>query len=254
MACNPRDYVAALENGLRTIEAFDAAEPSMTLAEVSAKTGLTRAAARRHLLTLTELGYMEHEGRHFRLTPRVIKLGHAYFSATSLPRLAQPYLDLVGRKTGEVASLAVLDGPDIVYIARSAPRRIVAVVGVGVRLPAAVTGTGRVLLANHSDDVIVDVLDQLGPIEKRTPLTKNSQAEIRAEIQFSRTNGYSINDEEIEIGLRSISVPVRAASQVAVAAMSVSTPPWRMSTEQMIRDFLPTLRESADQLGALLYS
>jgi IclR family pca regulon transcriptional regulator len=253
-ACKPRDYVNALESGLRTIEAFGAEDPAMTLASVARKTGLTRAAARRHLLTLTQLGYLEHDGRHFRVTPRVVQLGQSYFSTTSLPRMAQPLLDRIGQKTSEVASLAVLDADEVVYVARSAPRRIVAVVGVGVRLPAVITGTGRVLLVNQAGADISELIARLTPIEKRTPRTKVSHALLRAELDFARDRDYSINDEEIELGLRSVSVPVRTVSGQTIAAMSVSTPPGRLTMSEMVRDYLPILRDAAQQLGKSVYS
>jgi IclR family pca regulon transcriptional regulator len=221
------------------------------LSDVARKSGLTRAAARRNLLTLTALGYAEFDGRYFRLTPRVIKLGNAYFSTAPIPKLAQPVLEEVGEKTGEVASLALLDGTDVVYVARSSPRRIVAVVGVGVRIPAVIAGTGRVLLASRAENVVGEMLKRLGRIKKRTPNTKTSHAEILAEIRLARSQGYSINDQEIELGLRSISVPVQNATGAVVAAMSVSTPPWRMTPRQMLTEILPDLRSAARKLGEL---
>ncbi len=251
--CKPRDYVNALESGLRTIEAFGADEPAMTVASVARKTGLTRAAARRHLLTLTKLGYLDHDGRRFRVTARVMKLGQSYLTSTSLPQIAQPILERVGRNTAEVASLAVLDGDEVVYIARSAPRRIVAVVGVGVRLPALVTGSGRILLVNQSEFDIVEFMRHLGPIDRRTPHTKIAPTLVRAELEFAMERNYSVNDEEMELGLRSICVPVRTASGRTVAAMSVSAAPWRLSTAEMVRDFLPALRDGAEALGREVY-
>lgn len=245
--------MAALAKGLLVIEAFGATHPALTLSEVAGRTGLTRAAARRHLLTLATLGYAEFDGKRFRLAPRVVKLGYAYFSATPLPRLAQPILEKIGEQTDEVASLAVLDGPYVVFLARSAPRRIMSgVVGVGARVLAVSVGTGRVLLAQRSDDAIDNLLRQIGKIPKLSPLTKTAPGEVREEIHLARRQDYSINDQEIEIGLRSISVPVRNGSGATVAAISVSMPPWRMTPEQMVSDILPFLRRGAGDLGALI--
>lgn len=250
---SPRDYVGALEKGLAVIACFDATQPELSLSEVARRTGITRAAARRHLLTLAALGYVAFDGRRFRPTPRVLKLGYAYFSTTPLPRLAQPILEAIGERVDQVASLAVLEGDDVVFLARSAPRRIMSsVVGVGVRVLAVSAGTGRLLLAQRSDDVIRKSLETLGPIIKLSPMTKTEPSEILKEIQLARRQGYSINDQEIEIGLRSLSVSVVNAAGTPIAAISVSMPPWRMTPEQMVSDVLPILRSGARELGSMI--
>jgi len=246
-------YVASLEKGLLAIEAFDAAHPALTLSEVARIAGLTRAAARRHLLTLTHLGYAEFDGKRFRLTPRILRLGYAYFATTPLPRLAQPILERLGEQTEQVASLAVLDGAEVVYLARSAPRRIMSgIVGVGARVLAVSTGTGRVLLARRSDAAIAEMMKSAGGIRKLSPMTKTAVADVLEEIRLARAQGYSINDQEIEIGLRSISVPVESHTGAVVAAISVSMPPWRMEPAQMVSDVLPLLRGAAAELGAMI--
>lgn len=248
-----RDHVIALQKGLSVIEAFDADHPAPTLSEVARLTGATRAAARRSLLTLMRLGYVALDGKRFRLTPRVLKLGFAYFSTTPLPRLAQPVLEKLGEQTDQVASLAVLDGTDVVFLARSAPRRVMSgVIGVGVRVLAVSSGTGRVLVAGRSEEAIAKMLEEIGPIRKLSPMTKTSAADILAEIRLARRQGYSINDQEIELGLRSISVPVKNAAGATVAAISVSVPPWRMMPAQMVSDVLPRLQDAAAELGAML--
>ncbi len=152
MEINERDFVGSLEKGLGVIEAFDASNQKMTLSEVARKTGLTRAAARRYLLTLVNLNYAEHDKGLFSLAPRVLRLGYAYLSTASLPRLAQPVLEIVGGRTKEVASIAVFDGTEIVFLARSMNHRIVsATIGLGTPYPAYCTAIGRVLLASRPD-------------------------------------------------------------------------------------------------------
>jgi IclR family pca regulon transcriptional regulator len=253
MSSRDRDYVAALEKGLAVIECFDSTQPSLTLSKVAQKTGLTRAAARRHLLTLTALGYTSFDGKRFQLTPRILKLGYTYFSTTPLPRLAQPILEAIGEQVDQVASLAVLEGADVVFLARSAPRRIMSgVVAVGVRVLAISAGTGRLLLAQKPDAAIREMLRKIGPIAQLSPMTKTSPAEIMKEIEQARRQGYSINDQEIEIGLRSISVPVKNSAGIVVAAISVSMPPSRMTPERMVTEVLPILRHGADTLRAML--
>lgn len=248
-----RDHVSALEKGLQAIEAFEAAEPAMTLTEVAHRAGLSRAAARRYLLTLARLGYMEFDGKRFRLGPRTAKLGRAYFSSASLAKLAQPILERVGEITREGVSLGILDRDNVVYIGQSSPRRIMTgVVNVGVRVPAVVAGTGRVLLASKPDEEVVEMLRQVQPIQPLTSKTKTDIDEIFAEICFARTQGYSINDEEIEIGLHSITVPVQSRIGAVVAAMSVSAPPGRMPPPYLIEIVLPVLQEASQALGALL--
>lgn len=248
-----RDHVVALQNGLRAMETFDAAHPTLSLSDVARRAGLTRAAARRYLHTLASLGYAETNGKHFRLGPRVLRLGYTYLSANALPGLAQPLLERVGEQLEEVASLAVLDGSDVVFLARSAPRRIVStVIAVGTRFPALGAATGRVLLADKHDDVLRNLLQRAEPLRKRTPKTKVEPGDVLAEIVRARTQGYALNDEELELGLRSIAVPVRNRSGAAVAAISVSVQSVRMTPQQIIEGALPLIRQAASDLQALL--
>lgn len=243
----------ALQNGLRAMEAFDAAHPALSLSEVARRAGLTRAAARRYLHTLAALGYAETTGKHFRLGPRVLRLGYSYLATNALPGLAQPLLERVGEKLEEVASLAVLDGSDVVFLARSAPRRIVStVIAVGTRFPALGAATGRVLLADRTDEVIRGLLQRAEPLRKRTPKTKVEPDELLAEIARARAQGYAMNDEELELGLRSIAVPVRNHGGAAVAAISVSAQAVRMTPRQIIEVALPLIRGAAADLQALL--
>lgn len=248
-----RDHVVALEKGLLAIEAFNVSQPALTLSDVARSAGLTRASARRYLRTLTTLGYAEFDGKYFRLTPRIIKLGYAYFTTIPLPKLAQPMLDKIGDRTMEVASLAILDRADVVFVARSAPRRIMsAAVRVGARLPAYACGTGRILLGDKSDVEIKDLIRKNGRLKKFTPNTKTTPNELIEEIHWAKAHGYSLNINEIEIGMQSISVPVRVSDGTTVAAISVSMSTARMNAEQMVSGVLPHLRECARELAERL--
>lgn len=252
MRANERDHVGALEKGLAVIEAFEASNSTLTLSEVARRTGLTRATARRYLLTLTRLNYAECDGKFFSLAPRVLRLGYAYLSTASLPKLAQPVLEAIGERTREVASIAILEGAEIAFLAHSANRRILsATFGLGTRLPAYCTAMGRVLLASRSDAEIEHFLKRIKP-QKLTARTKTAQRELLAEIIRARTNGYSISDEELEIGLRSIAVPVTDSRGEVKLAMSVSLQSGRMTTAQMIQQILPALKSGSQSLSAML--
>jgi len=252
MRSSERDFVGALEKGLAVIEAFDASEPRLTLSEVAHKTGLTRAAARRYLLTLARLRYAESDGRLFSLTPRVLRLGYAYLSASPLPKLAQPVLESIGEKTQEVASISILDGNEIVFVARSAKRRIMSASNdVGTRRPAYCTSMGRVLLASRPDAEVERLLRISRP-RKFTPKTKTGHRELLREIGKVRAQGYALNDEELEIGLRTIAVPVLGSRGEVSLAMSVSLHSARMSAAQMAQKILPLLQSASKTLSAIL--
>lgn len=252
MRLSERDFVGSLEKGLSVIEAFDASNQKMTLSEVARKTGLTRAAARRYLLTLAKLNYAEHDDDLFWLAPRILRLGYAYLSTASLPKLAQPVLEAVGGRTQEVASIAVLDGTEIVFVARSMNRRIVsATIGLGTPYPAYCTAIGRVLLASRSDAEVERFLDSIKP-KKLTPKTKTGRHELFEEIVKARANGFAVIDEELETGLCSIALPVSDARGIVRLGMSVSMQAGRMSVEQMIKQFLPSLEFGREMLSSML--
>lgn len=252
MRKNERDFVAAMVKSLAVIEAFDAATTRLTLSTVARKTEMTRAAARRYLLTLTNLSYAESDGKYYWLTPRVLRLGYAYLSSASLPKLAQPVLERVGERTQEVASIAVLDGEDILFVARSAVRRIlVAATNVGTRFPAYCTAMGRVLLASLPDEEIELHLKRIAP-KKFTPKTKTSVPELMKNIARVRKLGYAVSDEELEIGLRTVAVPVADRRGKVSLAMAVSLQSGRMSVARMVKELVPALRGGAMQLTAML--
>jgi IclR family transcriptional regulator, pca regulon regulatory protein len=247
-----KEAMAGLAKGLAIVECFGESTPCLTLAEAARRTGLSRAAARRCLLTLLELGYVTHDGHSFVPQPRMLRLGYAFLSATPLPRLAQPILETVQEAAGEAISLAILDGTETVFVARAAPHRMVSVgPGIGSRLPAWCSATGRVLLAGLSEDGITSRLDGVD-FQPLTRLTMTTPEEVRARINLARDVGYAVCNEELELGLLSLAVPVRNLSGGVVAAMSVSTQPSRRSLNGATRDLLPLLFDGVRRLSAHL--
>src|SRR5918998_5817629 len=243
-----RDFVASLEKGLVVIEAFDAGRPRLTLSDVAKLTGITRAAARRYLLTLTKLNYAEFDGRYFSLTPRILRLGYAYLSSASLSAQVQPFLERISEETGESSSAAVLDGDDIVYVARSATRRIMSIgLGVGSRLPAYCTSLGRVILAYQPEAEIEDYLRRVR-LEARTPRTITDKSELRTILQTTRAQGYAIVNEELEFGLRSIAAPLVQKSGKVSIALNISAQAGRVPASEMQERFLPALRAASEAL------
>jgi len=243
-----RDFVASLEKGLLVIEAFDANRSKLTLSEVARLTGITRAAARRYLRTLTKLNYADFDGRYFSLSPRILRLGYAYLSSTALPARLQPFLERISEETGESSSAAVLDGDDIVYIARAATRRIMSIgLGVGSRLPAYCTSLGRAILACQPEETIEAYLARVR-LEPRTPKTLTSKPELRAALEAARRKGYAIVNEELELGLRSIAVPLIQKNEQVSIALNVSAQAGRVPVSEMEERFLPSLRAASEAL------
>ncbi|WP_229053510.1 IclR family transcriptional regulator C-terminal domain-containing protein [Aeromicrobium sp. Leaf350] len=215
-------FVQSLARGLDVIRAFDADRPRMTLSEVASTTGLSRAAARRFLLTLVELGYVRSDGREFALTPQVLRLGTAYLSGLGLPEIAQPHLQVLTARVGESSSVAVLDGAEIVYVARAATRSIMSVgITVGTRFPAHATSMGRVLLAALPPaelDVYFAGADLSGTAERPA----GDEAAVRDALRVAAEQGWAATDQELAPGLRSVAAPIRRGSEV-VAAVNVSS-------------------------------
>lgn len=216
------EFVQSLARGLAVIKAFDAGHRRLTLSEVARRTELSRAAARRFLLTLEQLGYLHHEDGTFVLTPRVLELGHSYLSALTLPEVAQPHLERLSAQVGESASLAVLDGTDVVYVARVATRRLMSVqITIGTRLPAFATSMGRVLLAGLDQRRRHDALPATG-LPALTPATITDPTALAAELGRVTELGWALVDGELEVGLRSIAVAVHDQGGSPVAAVNVS--------------------------------
>jgi IclR family pca regulon transcriptional regulator len=239
------DFVQSLERGLAVIRAFDAEHAELTLSDVARSTDLTRAAARRFLHTLVDLGYVRTDGRLFALRPRVLELGYSYLSSMSLPELAMPHMEAMSAKIKESCSIAVLDADDIVYIARVVTRRIMTVaINVGTRFPAYATSMGRVLLAHQPDEWLDHYLavTQLQPI---TPKTVTKPEVLRRDLERVRSQGYCVVDQELEIGLRSMAVPIRAADGQVIAAMNVSLHVSRGSIDAARREMLPLMQACA---------
>lgn len=247
-AAGDRDFVASLEKGLAVIEAFDASRPRLTLSDVAKLTGITRAAARRYLRTLTKLNYADFDGRYFSLNPRILRLGYAYLSSTSLSARLQPFLERISEQTGESSSAALLDGDDIVYVARSATRRIMSIgLGVGSRLPAYCTSLGRAILAYQSPEEIEAYLHRV-KLEPRTPKTIIKKTELREALDAVHAKGFALIDEELEFGLRSIAVPLIQKDHRVIIALNISAQAARVPADEMVERFLPALREASEAL------
>ena len=246
------DYVQSLERGLSVIRAFDAEHRELTLSEVARATGLTRAAARRFLLTLLELGYVHAAGGRFSLRPRVLELGFAYLSSLSLPEVAQPHMEELVATINESSSISVLDDTEIVYVARVPTRRIMSItLAVGTRLPAYATSMGRVLLAALPDAEVEERLDRIDvrPLTKRTVKDRDA---LRRVLEVVRRQGYAVVDQELEEGLRSAAVPIRDASGRVVAALNVSVHASRTSMQALRTDFLRPALKAAEGIEAEL--
>lgn len=244
------EYVQSLARGLSVIRAFDADHPTLTLSDAARATGLTRAAARRFLLTLVELGYVRTDGRQFSLSPRVLELGYAYLSSMSLPEVAQPHLERLVAEVHESASVAVLDDEDVVYVARVATSRIMRVtINIGTRFPAHPTSMGRVLLAWLPADQL-DAYIAEAELRRHTSRTVTSPIVLRAELDRVRTQGWAMVDQELEEGLRSIAAPIRDGSGQVVAAINVSTHASRTTVDAARRDLLPSLLATAARIEA----
>jgi IclR family pca regulon transcriptional regulator len=241
-------FVQSLERGLSVIAAFGPTTPELSLSDVARATGLTRAAARRFLLTLVDLGYMRQDGKLFRLTPRVLGLGYAFLSSISLPRIAEPHLEQLARELHESSSLSVLDGRDIVYVARVPASRIMSVaVNVGTRFPAYATSMGRVLLAGLDDAALEEHLAGL-ELEAFTPHTVATIDDLRARLAEVRRQGYALVDQELEHGLRSLAAPVRNRGGQVVAAVNVSSHVSRVTRDKARRELLPPLLLAASEI------
>jgi IclR family pca regulon transcriptional regulator len=246
----PADFVQSLERGLAVIRAFDADHPTMTLSEVARATGLTRAAARRFLHTLVGLTYMRSDGRFFSLRPRILELGYAYLSSLSLPEVAMPHLEHLVEEVHESSSVSVLDGDEVVYVARVPTKRIMTVgINVGTRFPAHVTSMGRVLLAAHTDDWLQGYLAsvRLQPFTERTITDRD---DLLAELRRIREQGWTMVDQELEAGLRSLAAPIHGTTGEVVAAVNVSAHASRASKEAVRKQLLPPLLRTAARIEA----
>lgn len=242
-------YVQSFARGLAVIRSFSADSPSQTMTEVAQRTGLTRAGARRILHTLHALGYVEIDGRQFRLTAKVLDLGFAYLSSLPLWSLAEPFIESLVRDVQESSSVAVLNDKEIVYVLRVPTEKIMSInLSVGSRLPAYCSSMGRVLLAGLDDDRLDQ---QLAATElvARTSRTITDAAVLREEILRVRRQGWALIDEELEIGLISVAVPITARKGKVMAAINVGMHRTRMTPADAERDVLPKLLSTARQIS-----
>jgi IclR family pca regulon transcriptional regulator len=244
--------MAGLAKGLAVVEAFGPTRRELTVTSAAAATGMSPATARRCLLTLAEAGYLSFDGKFFRPTPRMTRLGSAYLETAPLPLLAQPHVLAARDELEESVSLAVLEDESVVFVARAEVSRIVSTgVRLGSRLPAHASASGRVLLA-ALDDEEIDVHLRRCSFRKTTPRTLTSSEAVHARIEQARVEGVAFTDEEIELGMRTMAVPVHDARGVTHSAMSVSVFSARASLAEMTSTFLPALRRHADRLGRIL--
>jgi IclR family transcriptional regulator, pca regulon regulatory protein len=247
-----RDWIAGLQKGLAIIETFDHANPRLTAAQVGLRTGLTRTAARRHLLTLTYLGYAASDGRLFWLTPSVMRLGQSYLESARLPRLVQPFLQRVTAGTSETAFMSVLDGADIVYLARNGSN-VYMNTGyvVGARVQAQVTSSGMLLLALSDPDWLAHWLATC-ELKPYTTHTITDPARLQLEMVRIRAERWCVSEQQLEIDMRGIAVPLINLHGDLVGALNVTMPIGKESTENAVRRVLPVLQETARAMRNLI--
>jgi IclR family pca regulon transcriptional regulator len=252
MVGNDRDFVGALEKGLLVIESFDQTHAKQTLSDVARHTGMTRAAARRYLLTLVRLGYAESNGKLFWLIPKVLRLGYALLATTPLPKLAQPILDRIGERTHEIATIAIREGEGAIFLAHSSSRRMIsASTAVGMRIPLYCSAAGKAILAEQPDADIKRFL-RYHEFPQLTPQTKTTFDELWTELMKVRADGFAVSDQEFELGLRSIAVAVPDSRGQVTLAIAVSLHAGRMTVEQLIQNVLPELQAGRQDLISML--
>jgi IclR family transcriptional regulator, pca regulon regulatory protein len=246
---NERDFVTSFARGLEVIRVFTRNRPKMSLSDVAKATGMTRATVRRFLLTLEHEGYVAFDGKLFSLTPKVLELGISALSSMDIWDVVQPIMDDLADRVKESVFSAVLDGHNVMYVARSmSSSRIVSIgIHIGSRAPAHCASTGRVLLAALPDDVLQDYLDKTRLVQL-TPHTVTSKVKLRDAIEETRRQGWSIVDQELEVGLRSLSVPIRNRFGTTVAALNVCCPTPRWSLDDMRASILTETLDAANRI------
>ena len=244
------DFMTSLARGLEVIQAFSRQRPLLSISQISQKTGIPRAAVRRCLYTLTQLGFVYSEDkRNFCLRPRILALGHAYLASTPLAKSAQPVLQHLCTLLHESSSVAILDGNDILYIARASTSRIMTIdLDIGSRLPALFTSMGRAQVAYLPQAEQHRILNETQMIQY-TPKTLANRDSLLQELEQIREQGYAIIDQELEMGLRSIAVPIMDAAHQPVAAINVGMHADRVSISDMQTRILPVLQEAATELA-----
>jgi len=249
----PRDFVSTVLHVVSVLRAFDVSHQQMTLSDVSKRTGLDRAGARRYLLSLAYLGYVVQEGKLFRLSPKVLELGYAFMSTMPIAYTAQSYLDRLTHLTGQPSAIAILDGSDIIHLARSVPshRILIPTVTLSRRFPAIGTSTGRVLLA-FKDDAEREQFIRNASFDGLRKRTITNKAELSAELRKIPKRGYAIADQDVEEGVRSIAVPIANGSSKVIAALNIITNVSTVPKKQLIEEFLPLMLEASRELRSVL--
>lgn len=243
------EAMAGLAKGIRIIELFNKTGGTLTVTAAANAIGISRASASRCLLTLMDLGYLDKEGDSFRPTLRILRLGSTYGNAASLPQLAQRHLEAARSEFQETVSLAVMDDWNSVFVARAETSRLVSsVIRLGIRLPAFCSASGRVLLSSVGDTELEDYFTQLDP-QALTPKTNIDTAKLKAIVLQTKQDGFAISDQEVELGLISLAVPVIDPDGAIVAAMTLSASSVRISAEHLREEIMPRLREYADELA-----
>jgi IclR family pca regulon transcriptional regulator len=246
------DFIESLDRGLRVLELFGGGQQPMTLSDLAKAADLPRATARRILFTFERAGFVESDGKLFGLTPRVLVLASSYLASNHVVSVLQPVLDRLSSDAQEISSMAILDGNDVVFIARASPTRIFSAgIDVGYRLPAFCTSVGRVLLSRLPDAELIAALDKMD-LAPLTPFTVTDRKLLLKAIAADRAQGYSLVDREAEPGFRSISVPVRRYDGAVVAAINMGAHVDRVSATEMVERFLPRLRDAAASVKSML--
>ncbi|MCA6112941.1 IclR family transcriptional regulator domain-containing protein [Bradyrhizobium cenepequi] len=252
MASRLPEGMGGLAKGLAILESFSPRRTRLTITEAAEAAETSRASARRCLLTLAELGYLEFDGKFFRPQARLLALSAGFSGTRALPQVAQPFLAAARDKLNESISLAVLDGELGLFVARAEAERLVTTgIQIGTRMDLYASATGRVLLAGWSDERVAAYLDRTA-LKARTKHSLVKKAALREAVRETRTVGYAYTDQELEIGLRSVAVPVFDADGAVVAAMSASASSARVTVAQMVKGFVPVLRRHADELSRIL--
>ena len=251
-AIDPRDWIAGLEKGLAMIASFDEAHTRLTASQAGARCGMTRTAARRYLLTLQHLGYVASDGKYFWLTPKVMRLGQLYMESARLPRIVQPALQRLAVGTQEISYVSVLDGDEIVYVARNGTNRSMNTSFVlGARVPAPVTAAGLLLLALQGQAANERWLAQ-GNLKTFTSHTLTDKNQLRAMFAMVRTQDWALSEQQLDLSYRGVAVPLRDHKGEVVAALSVSMPMQFESSPSAVERVLPLLKETAQSLRHLL--
>ena len=246
------NYMLSLARGLRVIRAFENSDHALSVAEVARRADISRASARRCLHTLVCLDYVATAGGKFELAPKVLTLGYAYLGSARVSRVAQPVLERLSEQLQESCSMSVMDGNEIVYVARAASRRIVSIsLSIGSRLPAYCTSMGRILLAFGGEERLKQYFAAVKPIV-HTPRTMTKRADLMEEFQRIRSAGYALVDQELEIGLRSVAVPVRRSDNSVVAAINIGVQATRVDNKTMINSYVPVLQKAASEIAVAI--